>query len=175
MRVGECSCNSLVIYRDFWYAHSLTRWPEWQKMLNNLSNPGPFEWCSSQLLSRIVSCLFWLSTSIVLLYFFSVILVVYCLVCPLHVLWSFCLFICFFCLFRSYCESPSLLLLYFPSNSNGKGCPTAACSENSISLPSPVISLFPWPPMAIEPTLLNPTTRSITCDIACLFVCVCQC
>lgn len=81
----------------------------------------------------------------------------------------------FFCLFRSYCESPSLLLLYFPSNSNGKGCPTAACSENSISLPSPVISLFPWPPMAIEPTLLNPTTRSITCDIACLFVCVCQC
>lgn len=30
IRVGDCSCKTLVINRDFWYAHSSKRWPEWQ-------------------------------------------------------------------------------------------------------------------------------------------------
>lgn len=30
IRVGDCSCKTLVINRDFWYAHSSKRWREWQ-------------------------------------------------------------------------------------------------------------------------------------------------
>ena len=96
-------------------------------------------------------------------HFFSVILVVYCLVCPPHVLW-FCLF---FCLFRYYCESPSLLwLFYFSVTVMGQS--TAACSENSHFPPIP--SNQPPLPSANHGcwTLLSPTTLGITCDVACL-------
>lgn len=30
IHVGDCSCKTLVINRDFWYAHPSKRWPEWQ-------------------------------------------------------------------------------------------------------------------------------------------------
>lgn len=36
IRVGDCSCKTLVINRDFWYAHSSKRWLEWQLALVSL-------------------------------------------------------------------------------------------------------------------------------------------
>lgn len=36
IHVGDCSCKTLVINRDFWYAYSSKRWPEWLLALVSL-------------------------------------------------------------------------------------------------------------------------------------------
>lgn len=142
MRVGQCSWNPWWSIETFgmpilspggqndrkWHQQS---WPL-QMMLKSISEQA-----------HVLFILTVSLTAAMLLHFFSVILVVYCLVCSPHVLW-FCLsffsfFLSFiFCLFRFNCEFPSLFWLICIFSRTRKWCLAAACPE----IPFPLLPIL---------------------------------